>query len=256
MDWPALIDFIRQRDPTFVSGLQGVPDLEIAALAADHGVTLPTGYAEFLRRMGLGSNGYTPFGATQDPGFAAISERLDEGDEPTFTRFFPIAIETDDSLEALYDHHLDLHRSDGDDATLVLLEQGVPLEWQTPVETSETFGEHITASVFSQFALLHHAHQDTLAVGGKMQAGEGRTALQQTLTLLQRAGFNPVLLLTERVACLQSGPLSVLAQVNDVHESLTLRLGSDTSLAVKELADQLLAGLPGARRPAGPRNLD
>ncbi|WP_164018146.1 SMI1/KNR4 family protein [Pyxidicoccus trucidator] len=256
-----MIEFIRQRDPAFLSQVEGMPDAAISALAADRGVTLPATYVEFLRRMGGHSHGYTPFGATQDHGFAAIAERLeaerlDDKDDAPPGRFFPVAIETDLSLVALYDHYLDLQRGDGDDAPLVTLEQGVPFRWQTPDETGETCGERIAASVFNHFELRLRANRDVVALGGALQAGQGRAALQQALALLQRAGFAPVLPLLGRVACLQAGPLSVLAKVNENYELLTLRIGSDDALAVKELVSQLLAGLPGARRPAGPRNLD
>ncbi|MCP3136654.1 hypothetical protein [Pyxidicoccus xibeiensis] len=88
-----MLQFIRRRDPAFLSRMEGVPDAAVSALAADRGVVLPGTYAEFLRRMGVSSNGYAPFGATQDHGFAAITERLaDEGSVPP-GRFFPVAIE-------------------------------------------------------------------------------------------------------------------------------------------------------------------
>ncbi|WP_163999707.1 SMI1/KNR4 family protein [Pyxidicoccus caerfyrddinensis] len=256
MDWPLVIEFIRQRDPAFMSRVEGVPAAAVAALAAGRGVTLPASYVEFLRRMGSNSNGYAPFGPTQDHGLAAIAERLDDEDAAPSGRFFPVAIETDESLDPLYDYCLDLQRGDGDDAPLVMLEPGVDLEWQTPVEISETFGERITASVFNHFALRRLAGRDVVSVGGTLQAGEGRAALQRALVLLQRAGFAPVLSLSGRVACLQAGPLSVDARVNENYELLTLRLGGDDPRAVTTLAEQLLTDLPGARRPVGPRHLD
>jgi hypothetical protein len=197
MDWPPVLQFIQQRDPAFLSELEGVPDAAVSALAADRGVALPGTYVEFLRRMGVSSNGYAPFGATQDHGFAAIAERLDDADDTPSGRFF--------------------------------------------------------------FELRRRARRDVVNLGGTPQAGEGRAALQQALALLQRAGFAPVLPRVGRVACLQAGPLSVLAQFKQKHELLTLQLGSDDPRTLKELADELLAGLPGARRPrrpAGPRNLD
>jgi hypothetical protein len=257
MDWPHVIEFIRQRDPAFLSRVEGVPAAAVAALAAGRGVTLPASYVEFLRCMGVSSNGYAPFGPAQDHGFAAIAERPDDEDDAPSGRFFPVAIETDLSLVVLYDHCLDLQSGDGDDAPLVMLEQGVSLEWQTPVETRETFGERITASVFNHFELRRRAGRDVVSAGGgTLQAGEGRAALQRALGLLQRAGFAPVLPLSGRVACLQAGPLSVYARINENYELLTLRLGGDDPRAVTELAEQLLTDLPGARRPVGPRNLD
>ncbi|RKH64686.1 hypothetical protein [Corallococcus llansteffanensis] len=255
MDWPLLIEFVRQRDPAFLVQLKGVPDAAIAALAADRGAVLPASYVEFLRRMGSHSNGWAPFGATCEHHFAAIVERLDEHDEdaPPSDRFFPVAIETDESLVALYDHYLDLQRVEGDDAPLVMLEAGVPYQVQTPVETHETFNERVTHGLFHRFQLRHCAERDVVALGGTRRAGEGRAGLQQVLVLLQRAGFEPALPPLGRVACLRAGSLSVLARVNEDYELLTLLLGGDNRLALKALADQLLAGLPGARRPAGPR---
>ncbi|RKH73181.1 SMI1/KNR4 family protein [Corallococcus aberystwythensis] len=254
MDWPLLIEFVRQRAPAFLAQLEGVPDASIWALAADRGAALPASYVEFLRRMGSHCSGWAPFGATLDHHFAAIVERLDAEDEdaPPSDRFFPVAIETDESLVALYDHYLDLQRVEGDDAPLVMLEAGVPYQWQTPIETHETFNERVTFSLFHRFQLRLCAERDVVTLGGTLRAGEGRAGLQQALVLLQRAGFEPALPLLGRTACLRAGTLSVLARVNENHELLTLLLGSDNRLSLKALADQLLAGLPGARRPSGP----
>lgn len=254
MDWPLLIEFARQRDPAFLAPLAGVPEVSISTLAADRGAALPASYVEFLRRMGIHSNGWAPFGATLDHHFAAIVERLDEGDEdaPPSDRFFPVALETDKSLVALYDHYLDLQRVDEDDAPIVMLEAGVAYPLQTPTETHETFNERVTRSMFNRFQLHHCAERDVVTLGGTRRAGEGRAGLQQVLVLLQRAGFEPALPPLGRVACLRAGSLSVLARVNEGHELLTLLLGGDNRLDLKALADQLLAGLPGARRPSGP----
>ncbi|SFD88104.1 hypothetical protein SAMN05518672_103665 [Chitinophaga sp. CF118] len=257
LDWPLVIEFIRQRAPAFLSQLVGVPDEVISTLIANRDVMLPASYVEFLRLMGINSNGYFPFGGMQDHTFPSIIERFedDEEDAPPAGRFFPVAIETDLSMDPLYDHYLDLQRGNGNDAPLVMLEPGVPFKWQTPIETSETFNERITKSVFCRFQLHNCTERDVVAMGGgKLQAGGGSTALQQALALLQRIGFTPALPLLGRVVCVQAGPLSVLAGVNEEYELLTMQLGGNNSLAVKELADQLLKDLPGARQPAGPRN--
>jgi len=261
MDWTLLIDFIRQRDPDFLTAVEGVPDDELAALLAEAGVRLPASYLAFLRQMGVDSNGYHPFGATLEHDLGALVERLDENDEdeghaPPPDRFFPVALETDESLETLQDCYLDLQRVDGDDAALVWLEAGVPFAWQKPVDAAETFEERLVNSAFNRFQLRHCVERDVVALRGEKQPGEGRAALQQALALLQRAGFEPVLPVRGRVACLQADGLSVLARVNENYELLTMQLGGSERAAVKELADQLLASLPGARRPAGPRNLD
>lgn len=260
MDWPLVVDFIAQHDPRFLDAVQGVPESEIAALAAACDVTLPKTYIGFLRLMGIDNNGLAPFGARQDVSFAMIVERIDEEDAeeggPTVRRYFPIAVETDNSLEVLFDHWLDLQRSNGDDAPIVMLEQGVPIAWQQPVEIGETFGERILARAFTHFALRQHPHSDLLAVGGAMKIGEGRAALDNALVILQSAGFAFALPPLGGVACLHGGSLDILARVNEIHELLTLRLGGDTVVAVKEVADQLLTNLAGAHRPAGPRNLE
>lgn len=259
MDWTSVIDFIRARDPAFLSTIEGVPEEAVAGLAGPVGeraLPLPRAYVTFLRLMGADSDGYAPFGVTQAHDLATIAERLDEEDEPPSARFFPVALETDDSLEALYDHFLDLQRCDGNDAALVLLEQGVPFEWQKPVDLFETFGERITASVFNHFACRHRAERDVVAVGGASNAREGRGALQKAVALLQELGFTPTLPPLPRVACMSRDPLDVLAHAHEDYELLTLRISGDNRVAVLELADQLLTSLPGARRPAGPRNLD
>ncbi|NPC69512.1 hypothetical protein [Corallococcus exiguus] len=254
MDWPLLIEFVRQRAPEFLAQLEGVPDASIWALTADRGAALPASYVEFLRRMGSHSGGWPPFGATLDHHFAAIVERLDQEDEnaPPSDRFFPVGIETDESMVALYDCYFDLQRVEGDDAPLVMLEAGVPYQWQTPIEIHETFNERVTQSLFHRFELRRCAERDEVNLGGTLRAGEGRAGLQQALVLLQRAGFEPALPPLGRVACLRAGGISVLARVNEEYELLTLLLGGDNRLSVKALADQLLAGLPGARRPSGP----
>lgn len=248
MDWPLVFEFIRQRDPVFLSQLEGVSDADIATLATDRGITLPECYVEFLRRMGGSSNGYCPFGATQDHRVSSIAERLGDDEDALSSRFFPVALETDASQVAFYDHHLDLRRAEDDDVPLVELEQGVPLDSQLPVESRETFSERITTSVFSHFELSRRAHHELVT-----QGGEGSGVLPRAVALLQHAGFEPVLPLLGRVACLQAGPLRVHAQFGENPARLTLQLGGDDPLALKELADRLLADLPGARRPRPPK---
>lgn len=255
MDWPRLIDFIRQRDPGFIASIEGVPAGDVAAMAADAGVALPAAYAGFLERMGVRSEPFTPFGATQDHGFPAILQRLDDEADTFSGRYMPVAIETDTSLEALYDHHIDLALSDGTDAPLVLLEQVSPVDEQPPIDLGETLGERITAGAFTQFELERLAERGLVHLGGTLHPGEGRAALVQALSLLQLAGFEPVLPPLSRVVCLRAGDVSLLAQVDESVELLSLRFGSDHALAVRSLTDQLLAGLPGARLPAGPRTL-
>ncbi|NTX65668.1 hypothetical protein HUA74_33910 [Myxococcus sp. CA051A] len=248
MDWSLVFEFIRQRDPVFLSRLEGVPDAAIATLTAGRDVTLPGFYVEFLRRMGGSSNDYCPFGATQDHRFSAIAERLGEDDDALSSRFFPVALETDESQVALYDHYLDLRRAEDDDVPLVVLEQGVSLDLQLPVESHETFGERITTSVFSHFELRLRAHHEVVT-----QGCEGSGVLPRAVALLQRAGFVPVLPLLGRVACLQAGPLSVHAWFDENPARLRLRLGGDDPRALKQLADRLFADLHGARRPRPPK---
>ncbi|MFY2562138.1 hypothetical protein ACN469_31375 [Corallococcus terminator] len=245
MDWPRVFEFIQQRAPAFLSGLEGVPDAAISALAAERGVTLPGCYVEFLRRMGGDSNGYRPFGATQDHRFSIISERLREEDDAPDDRVFLVAVETDESQVALYDHHLDLRHVEDDDTPLVLLEQGIPFDGHSQVEYRETFGERITASVFNHFELSRRAHHEVVYQSGGV--------LPEAVTLLRSAGFAPVLPLLGRVACLQEGALGVHAQVNEEYGLLSLRLGGDDPKAVEALVTRLLAELPEARRPTRPR---
>lgn len=245
--WLFIMEFIRQREPVFLSQIKGLSDNDIAGLPA----SLPASYVEFLRCMGINSNGYSVFGSTYDHRFVAITEHLSEYDEdsPPSDRYFPVAIETDESLVSLENIYLDLKRSDGEDAPLVVLEWGVPFNWQIPKETSDTFNERIVWSVFNRFQLSSCREQHVLAMGGTLSPGEGRIALQQVLTLLQNMGFEAVLPLLGRVACLQSGSISILARVNEESELLTILLGNNDAKALSKLADQLLAGLPGARRP-------
>jgi len=261
MDWPLLIDFIHRRDPAFLAAVRGVPEDALSAWLGAAGGVPPMSYVEFMRRMGLDSHGFHPFGATQDHGFATILRRLErmeeqEEDAPPGDRFFLVAVETDESLEALQDHYLDLQRRSEDDAPLVLLEPGVRFGWQEPVDAAETFDERLTYGLFDHFQLSGCEQRDVVALGGTLQAGEGRAAMQEALALLLRAGFEPALPWLGRVACLQAGGLSVLARVNEEYELLTLQLGGENRAAVRALADQLLVGLPASRRPAGPRNLD
>jgi hypothetical protein len=71
---PAVIAFIEQRHPKFLSAMKGLSDDEIAALLAN----LPASYVEFLVLMGVDSNGFSPFGPTQDYHFLTIEKRLND----------------------------------------------------------------------------------------------------------------------------------------------------------------------------------
>ncbi len=233
MNWPPVIDFIRARAPAYLSAIEGVPDEALTGLVGQRGARWPGSYATFVRLMGANSGNYAPFGVTQEHRLAAIAERLSEADEPPDARFFPVALETDDSLEVLHDHVLDLQRCDGNDAALVLLEQDVSLEGQKPVELFESLGERIIASAFNHFECRLRTERDVVAVGGANQAGQGRRALHEAVALLEGLGFTPALPPMPRLVCLVRGRLDVLARA-----------------AVLELAGQLLTGLTGARRPA------
>jgi hypothetical protein len=54
------MEFIRQREPVFLSQIKGLSDDDIAGLPT----RLPASYVEFLRCMGINSNGYSIFGST------------------------------------------------------------------------------------------------------------------------------------------------------------------------------------------------
>ncbi|SEW34600.1 hypothetical protein SAMN05428988_4170 [Chitinophaga sp. YR573] len=84
--WPRVIEFIRQRDPVFLSKIAGVPGETISALMTEHCITLPAAYITFLQLMGANSNGFNPFGPTGDHHFATIIKRLKEPSG----QFFPV----------------------------------------------------------------------------------------------------------------------------------------------------------------------
>lgn len=217
--WPRVTEFIERNDSLFLSKSEGVPEDALPV------IPLPTAYVTFLRLMGANSDGFQPFGPTQDHHFSTITKRMNHSE-----RYFPVSIETDKS----YDYYLDLQHSNGRDAPLQRFEQIIPLDEDAQYETNETFCERIISSVFYHFGLRHIKYRDEIHV-------HKPDVYQNVLSLLLSMGFMPAMPLLERVSCLQSGPFLLLVEATNTEGILTLNFGSSDAKAIKTLRNQLLS---------------
>lgn len=242
MNWQALMDYIRAKDPALAASFRGVSRREIAACETEHAVTLPSSYVEFLLAMGEDSGGLRPFGPTQEHAFSELVATLPADDYPG-DRFFKVAFEADEDALALLDTFLDLTRSDGNDAPLVRFEAGGALP-----ETHEwdfTFGEVLTRRVFQAVDLRRRSHSARIFVAFRdlTAAGEIR---QAAVTLLTRSGLHLALPDLPHVCCLAGDTASALIGVFNETALVDIEVAADSRQPVAGFAESLLAGLPGA----------
>jgi hypothetical protein len=244
MSWNELVGFIDAADPSFMAKTHGVPRSDVEATEAGCRITLPDLYRQFLMTMGVDSDGFPPFGATQMHGFYDVIAELPTEDYPR-DRYFRVSLASDDSQISPPDWFLDLARGDANDAPLVTFEGGGGFAPQNVVDTGFTFGEHITDAVFRFFELDRRPATDRIFVAN-LSPPEARRRMKVAADLLTKMGFEVVLPVLARVTCLRRKTASVVIAVREPTELLKLNVGCADRKELGTLIDQILVGLPGA----------
>lgn len=249
----ALIEFIAKQDPAFPAAIQGISRAEIELCEEGCAVKLPELYIEFLTLMGADSGSFLPFGGGYDYNFYELVELLPAEDYPP-QKYFKVARAVDPTETSSYDLFLDLGRSDGVDAALVLFEVAGPFREDQVIEVGFTLGEYLTKGAFGAFELRQRAHQTTLLARG-FPPQETRRRKSAALQLLTNMRCSLAMPEWPRLACCTRKDLSVLVEAREDLSQLALRVGGDDSLTVQVAVDQILVGVPDAvpRDSLGPR---
>lgn len=252
MDWEALTNFIRVEAPDFMVSLQGVPldDLERTEKAA--AIRLPDNYRQFVAMMGRFSAGFSLFSSSESHNFDDLTAALPAESYPG-KRYFKIAFPIDDSDISPPDYFLDLSRSDGVDAPIVMFEDIGGFKERDVREVGFTFGEYITRRIFT-FLVLDRAPRRAMLVTARRSREESNASKRAIVALLEKMGFTTVLPDLPRVSCYRRGSLAAL--VDEVGNGLgvVISFGGDDERALEVVLDQLLERFPDAivNRPGGP----
>jgi hypothetical protein len=221
-----------------------VSEGEIDAVQAQYKIALPSIYVDFLRTMGEDSGKLYPFGKTYSHTFSELVEELPpEGYPPE--HFFKVALALEEYNVDLIDIYLDLTRSDGDDAPLVMFETSLK---PAPTHVNDyylTFAERLVYRVFWQLDVSRRKFRADVLVRGK-DASESSKVNQAAATVLTRAGFTAPLPDLRRVGCLTQGSASVLASISGTGRLVKFQVGGDARDALDVPVRELLAAFPGA----------
>lgn len=253
VNWAQVVGFIEQHDATLASSLVGVSQHEIDAVQAQYRITLPSAYVDFLRTMGENSGTLHPFGQTYSHSFSELLEELPPDGYPT-DRFFKVALASEEFAVDLIDIYLDLSRSDGHDAPLVLFETSLK---PAPTHINNyylSFAERVIYRVFWQLELSRRRYREDVLVSGR-DSSDSDAVKRMALAVLTRSGFAAALPDLPRVGCLTRESASVAASISGTGRLVKFQVGGDSRDALEEPVRELLAAFPGATRsePAAER---
>jgi hypothetical protein len=252
MDWNRLMEFVQGADSSVAAALVGVPPSAVQRAEATAGVRLPESYRGFLTRMGRDSGGLHLFGPGYSQSFDDLAAELPAETYPG-TSYFKIAVSIDESDISAPDYFLDLARSDGEDAPVVMFEDVGEFSHDVINDTGFTFGEQVTRRLFTMLVLDRAPEQATMVVGHLSR--EQRTSSHAAaLALLQAMELVTVLPELPRVSCLHRDRLGAMVQAQAGGLSLVITVCHDERMSLEVALDQLRERFPAAavrRRSAG-----
>lgn len=246
MNWADLAAFMAAREPEYHRAVRGVAPADIAACEEGCSIALPRVYVGFLGAMGADCGELRPFGPTQDCDFYELVEDLPARYYPG-DRYFKVSREVDTSRTTRLDTFLDLAGSDGDDAPMVQFEDGGEFVPEAVTAFRFTLGEQLARNLFRSFELDRRAHRIVVrsASGSPERAGRH---LHEVLELMAKMGFELVLPVLPRVACLGRAGASALVEVHAASGAVGIHMGAEDVRALGAAGEQVLARFPGARR--------
>jgi hypothetical protein len=248
MDWDALTHFVGTEDPPFAASVQGVSREELDEVERARHIQLPRGYRRFLTMMGRDSDGFYLFGPHRNQKFddllAQVSPRLYPQQ-----RYFKIAFAVEPSEISPSDYFLDLARSDGADAPIVMFQDdedsGIDdFKPEYVRETPFTFTERATNRLFTFFVLDRAAHRSRVVIGA-MSAANRRAANDNVVEILGKMNFEPVLPSSRVVGTFRRGRFGALVTVREDLRCVAIDLGGDGP-SLKVVVDQLSLRFPDA----------
>jgi len=246
MSWEKLSALIEKQDPVFfVEKMQGVPLADVHQCEANCAIQLPKSYEKFLLTMGTSSGDFHPFGPTMVHDFYALMKHLPAKHYPQH-HFFKVAFESDESEITKYHIFIDLRRSSGDDAPLVMFEAGVLSNPDEIQELGLTFNELITSRIYNYFELNRKSATGSILIDPPDLRETSIPGLKGSLELLRKMGYTLVFPELPRVACLRRDGLSVLLEVQEDTRSVLVKLGANAARDLATVVQQFLEHMPGA----------
>jgi hypothetical protein len=242
------------KDPTFAASLEGVSREDVAELELGLSIVLPRGYVDFLTSMGRSSDGFHPFTPLQNHEFDELLDDLPPRNYDA-DRLFKVSLASDPEEVSPLDYFLDLTRSDGDDAPLVMAPHDGPIQSDSILEIGLTFGEHIMARLFT-FLELHRRPENASVVVGGLERRQAQLRRNESLQLLQRIALTPALPPLPRVVCLTSATVSALVNIDEYTRTLEIELGADDRSALVAVVDGVSSRLSGATLLEPPHRID
>jgi SMI1 / KNR4 family (SUKH-1) len=239
VSWDRLIGFAELEAPSFVASLVGVPLDEIAAIEHQYDVRLPANYKQFLLLMGAESGGFHLFGPNQNQRFRDVVAQLPDESSPV-QEYFKIAFAGDDSRVNPPDHFLDLTRSDGIDAPIVMFESGGEFNREEVQEKGFTFLEQTYRRLFAFLA------EQRLLQPAMVAVPTDEHSFTTIVSDLANMNFEVVLPSLPRVSCLRRPGLWAVASVHVAGRGVALNFWSDDARALSVVVDQLLVRFPAA----------
>jgi len=209
--WADLFSFMTERDPAFEATTLGADRNDIETVEQEIGITLPYSYVDFITTIGADTGRYHPFGPEMDTNFYRLLRQVPTEDYDV-REYFPIALETNESRAPMCDLYLDLRRSDGADAPLVLAENGS--DWCRMSDEEITLLERLTESAWPAFELPCYSANRVIYVHAEGAEALG-TAREQVLDLLDRRGHVPTLPSQHRVDCTASETEASIVRVKE-----------------------------------------
>lgn len=211
VNWSNIFAFIVEREPGFPAIIEGVSQEEIDTCQRELGIIFPAAYIQFITTMGADTGRYHPFGPKMDTNFYRLLRQVPNEDYDV-REYFPVALETNESRAPMCDFYLDLRRSDGEDAPLVLAENGS--DWCRMSDEEITLLERLTESTWPTFELPRYEANRVIYVHAEEVEGL-ETARKQALALLDRRGHSPTLPPQLRIDCMASETEASIVRIKE-----------------------------------------
>jgi hypothetical protein len=251
VSWAGLVAFAQAEAPSFFASLKGVSPVVIAAVEQEYGVRLPDSYRQFLLLMGDDSAGFHLFGSGQNQRFADVVARLPE-QSSAVQEFFNIAFADDPSMVSPPDHFLDLTRSDGLDAPIVLFEGGDDFNREDVREKGFTFLEQAYRRIFSYLADQRLTERALFAISNP-PPDRSTLSISVVVSALERMHFAVAVQPLARVTCMRRADAWALVDEHLGGRGFAISLWSSDRSAVDVIVDQLLLSFPHATANYRPR---
>jgi len=243
VSWDSLLAFIRAEAPSFAASLEGVALEDIVHVENEYQVHLPESYRQFLLTVGANSAGFYLFGPSQNHRFADVVAQIPEESYPK-QDYFKIAYAVDEMINPS-DHFLDLKRSDGVDAPIVMFEGDEEFSVESVQEYGFTFLEHAYRRFFGHLADLPLPEAALVTI---LNVAPQRNVLSMAalVAVLNEMRFDLALPTLSRVSCLRRDSVWAVVDVHAGGRGLAITLWSKERGTLGAVTDQLSVRFPDA----------